>query len=179
MVGRGRGGATRQEGAALLRGHRSVKCRSAAVTLTILPVIFDQVRETKSWDMVRAILRACSAFVLAVMVSTNAMVRAENLDEGKSATRLFADSCTACHRSPRGLTKGRIRLTLYFFLQQHYATNSASAWELASYVESIDDAPRGRSHAGASKRTPQADSRSDSSLRPADDDTPALTNQTC
>src|SRR5215475_5172567 len=92
--------------------------------------------------------------------------RAENLDAGKSGPRLFADSCAACHRSARGLTKGRFRLTLYLFLQQHYASNSSSAWELASYLESVDDAQHGRSRAGASKRTTPAASKSSSSLRP-------------
>jgi mono/diheme cytochrome c family protein len=86
---------------------------------------------------------------------------AQNLDEGKSGPKLFADSCASCHHGARGLTKGRFRLTLYMFLQQHYASNSSSAWELASYLESVDDAPRGRPHA-APKRATSASS----SLRP-------------
>jgi len=96
---------------------------------------------------------------------TIAAARAENLDAGKSGARLFADSCAACHRGPRGLTKGRFRLTLYLFLQQHYASNSSSAWELSSYLESVDDTPKGRTHA-APKRTAAAAPRSSSSFRP-------------
>jgi mono/diheme cytochrome c family protein len=102
--------------------------------------------------------------VVAMLAGTGA--RAENLDEGKSGKRLFADSCAACHHGPRGLTKGRFRLTLYLFLQQHYASNSSSAWELASYLESVDDAPHGRSHTAAVKGAPATASRSSSSLRP-------------
>jgi hypothetical protein len=87
---------------------------------------------------------------------------AQNLDEGKSAVKLFADSCSTCHHSPRGLAKGRFRLTLYMFLQDHYSTGSGSAWELASYLASVDDAQRGRPP-GKPKKTPSA---SHSSLKP-------------
>ena len=86
-----------------------------------------------------------------VAVFTCAAVRAENLDEGKSGPKLFSDSCATCHRSARGLAKGRFSVTLYLFLQQHYASNGTSAWALTSYLESLDDAPRGRSRAAAAK----------------------------
>jgi mono/diheme cytochrome c family protein len=110
-------------------------------------------------------LGAAAVVGVAVLLA-GAAARAQNLDEGKSGGRLFADSCSSCHRSARGLTKGRFRLTLYLFLQQHYASNSGSAWELASYLESVDEAPRGRSRTAAASRPPAAASRSSSSLRP-------------
>ncbi len=113
-------------------------------------------------------MRGCAWLVLGVVAfATMVAARAQNLDEGKSGQRLFADSCAACHRSPRGLTKGRFRVTLYLYLQQHYASNSTSAWELASYLESVDEAPKGtkgKSH--AAKRAATAAPRSGSSLRP-------------
>jgi len=59
---------------------------------------------------------------------------AQNLDRNKPAPKLFAESCKACHRSARGLAKGRFRLTLYLFLQDHYVSNSSSAWALANYL---------------------------------------------
>jgi hypothetical protein len=90
---------------------------------------------------------------------------AQNLDQGKSATRLFAESCTTFHRSARGLAKGRFSLTLFLFLQKHYASDSSSAWALTSYLESVDGAPRGRSKAAAAK-PPPASRASRSSLRP-------------
>jgi len=90
---------------------------------------------------------------------------AENLDAGKSGPRLFADSCTACHHSARGLTKGRFRVTLYLFLQQHYASNSSSAWELSSYLESVDDRSGGRSRTATAKRTPSAGAKAGSWFR--------------
>jgi len=93
-------------------------------------------------------------------------VHAENLDEGKSAGKLFADTCGTCHRGAHGLAKGRFRVTLYLFLQQHYASNSRSAWALASYLESVEDARRGSSRRDAAKPSPAAVRRSGFSLRP-------------
>ena len=115
--------------------------------------------------MMKVMLRGRVLLVLGVVASlSGAEVRAENIDAGKSGRRLFADSCAACHHSARGLTKGRFRLTLYFFLQQHYASNSSSAWELASYLESVDDTSHARSRTGA-KHAPAAASKS-GGLRP-------------
>src|SRR5579883_1602415 len=76
----------------------------------------------------------------ATIVLSGAPAHAENLDQGKSGPRLFADSCVTCHRSARGLAKGRFSLTLYMFLQQHYVSNSSAAKELTSYLESVDSA---------------------------------------
>jgi mono/diheme cytochrome c family protein len=89
---------------------------------------------------------------------------AENIDQGKSAPRLFADSCATCHRSPRGLAKGRFSLTLYSFLQQHYSTSSTSAWALTSYLESVDGGQRAPAKGGA-KHSPASHSAR-TSLRP-------------
>lgn len=71
--------------------------------------------------------------------------RAQNIDEGKSAPRLFADTCVNCHRSPKGLAKGRFRPTLFLFLQDHYTSSSGAAWELSSYLASLDTPPRSKS----------------------------------
>jgi len=94
--------------------------------------------------MVRAF--SCGGILLALGAAwvILAPAQAQNLDEGKSGARLFADTCVTCHHRPKGLTKGRIRVTLYFFLQQHYASNSSSAWALASYLESVDEGGRPR-----------------------------------
>jgi hypothetical protein len=91
---------------------------------------------------------------------------AQNLDQGKPAPKLFADGCATCHRSARGLAKGRFRLTLYFFLQKHYATSSSSAWALTSYLESVDSPQRGRSRAATAKPSSPATRTSRSSIRP-------------
>jgi mono/diheme cytochrome c family protein len=102
----------------------------------------------------------CGLLVLAAIAALSGSVAAaQNLDQGKPAPKLFAESCVSCHRSPRGLAKGRFHLTLYLFLQKHYASGSSSAWALTSYLESIDSGKR-----VAAKPQPASTSRS--SLRP-------------
>jgi mono/diheme cytochrome c family protein len=105
-----------------------------------------------------------SAGAIAVLIG--GMAHAQNLDQGKSAARLFADGCATCHRNARGLAKGRFRLTLFLFLQEHYASNSSSAWALTSYLESLDGAQRGRSRAAAANPSPHALRASRSPVRP-------------
>jgi mono/diheme cytochrome c family protein len=102
----------------------------------------------------------------AILIVVGSAAHAQNLDQGKSAARLFADSCATCHRSAHGLAKGRFRLTLYLFLQEHYASNSSSAWALSSYLESVDSARRGRSRDAAAKPSPPAARSSRSVIRP-------------
>jgi hypothetical protein len=85
----------------------------------------------------------CGLLVLAAIAALSGSVAAaQNLDQGKPASKLFAESCVSCHRSPRGLAKGRFHLTLYLFLQKHYSSGSSSAWALTSYLESIDSGKR-------------------------------------
>ena len=100
-----------------------------------------------------------------VAVLTGTAANAQNLDQGKSAAKLFADGCTTCHRSPRGLAKGRFKLTLYLFLKDHYASSADSASALASYLGSVDGNQRGPSR-GAAKPSRSATGTSHSSLRP-------------
>jgi mono/diheme cytochrome c family protein len=100
-----------------------------------------------------------------ILVLIGDPAHAQNLDQGKPAVKLFADGCATCHRSARGLAKGRFSLTLFLFLQKHYASNSSSAWALASYLESVDSTQRGRSRAAAAKLSPAAISTS-RSMRP-------------
>ena len=108
--------------------------------------------------------RALAALgIIAVLTGTAAT--AQNLDQGKSAAKLFADGCTTCHRSPRGLAKGRFKLTLYLFLKDHYASSADSASALASYLGSVDGNQRGPSR-GAAKPSRSATGTSHSSLRP-------------
>ena len=115
----------------------------------------------------RALLRKRCLRLLAfgaVSLLIGSAAHAQNLDQGKSPAKLFADGCATCHHSARGLTKGRFRLTLFMFLQDHYATNSSSAWALSSYLESVDSGQRGRSR--DAKPAPAAARSSRSALRP-------------
>jgi hypothetical protein len=108
--------------------------------------------------------RALAALgIIAVLTGTAA--NAQNLDQGKSAAGLFADGCATCHRSPRGLAKGRFKLTLYLFLKDHYASSADSASALASYLVSVDSNQRGQPRAAAKSSHP-ATGTARSSLRP-------------
>jgi hypothetical protein len=60
----------------------------------------------------------------------------ENLDAGKSPSQIFAGTCNACHKSPRGLLKTVAPGSLSGFLRQHYTTGPAMAGVLANYLVS-------------------------------------------
>jgi hypothetical protein len=97
--------------------------------------------------------RVRGLFVLVTVVVAasllGAAAQAQNLDEGKSAQKLFSDGCATCHKSPVGLAKGRMQITLYSFLQDHYTTGNAEASSIAAYLASVDVPPGRRSKAGA------------------------------
>src|SRR5712675_133927 len=61
-------------------------------------------------------------------------VRAQNLEAGKSPSQIFAGTCNACHKSPRGLLKTVPASSLPGFLRQHYTTSSDMASVLASFL---------------------------------------------
>jgi len=94
------------------------------------------------------------ALAAIAFLSCSAAGAQENIDAGKSAQKLFAETCAACHRSPRGLSKGRFSFTLYLYLQKHYASNSSSAWALTSYLESVDAGKRAPTRAAAASPSP-------------------------
>jgi hypothetical protein len=109
-----------------------------------------------AWGIPLATARRWHGLIAAcALLLAGAPGRAENLDAGKSGAKLFTDSCATCHRSARGLAKGRFRLTLYLFLQQHYSSGSESASVLTSYLQSVDTpqaSPRVAKQAHASFR---------------------------
>src|SRR5437867_10547050 len=86
-----------------------------------------------------------------VMMPTNA--RAENIDQDKdkSGPKLFAATCAECHRSARGLAKGRLSIMLWYYLQQHYTSSSATAQTLTAYLQSVDTPPRSKPQPGKSQ----------------------------
>jgi mono/diheme cytochrome c family protein len=83
--------------------------------------------------------------IVAIIVTalTGTSARAEDLDQGKSGATLFAANCAGCHRSARGLAKGRLSFTLSYYLRQHYTSSAASAASLTAYLQSVD-IPRGK-----------------------------------
>jgi hypothetical protein len=65
-----------------------------------------------------------------------APARAQNLEAGKSPSQIFAGTCNACHKSPRGLLKTVSPGSLPGFLRQHYTTSSDMASLLSSFLVS-------------------------------------------
>src|SRR5215475_10724283 len=83
--------------------------------------------------------RALSLATVLLLIGFWAMGRAqaqENLEAGKSPSQIFAGTCTACHKSPRGLMKTVSPSSLPGFLRQHYTTSPNMAGVLASYLVS-------------------------------------------
>jgi hypothetical protein len=83
--------------------------------------------------------RALSLATVTLVIGclTAVAVRAvENLEAGKSPSQIFAGTCNACHKSPRGLLKTVPASSLPGFLRQHYTTSSDMASVLASFLVS-------------------------------------------
>lgn len=80
--------------------------------------------------------------IVAALISASAQT--QDLDRGKSGAKLFAATCAQCHRSARGLAKGRFSFTLSYYLRQHYTSSPASAETLTAYLQSVDT-PRTKS----------------------------------
>lgn len=59
---------------------------------------------------------------------------AQALDAGKPPGQIFSGTCSACHRSPRGLVRSISPRGLQGFLRQHYTTGSEMAGTMAAYV---------------------------------------------
>jgi hypothetical protein len=63
-------------------------------------------------------------------------VQAQNLEAGKSPSQIFAGTCAACHKSPRGLLKTVPAGSLPGFLRQHYTTSGDMASLLSGFLVS-------------------------------------------
>lgn len=104
-----------------------------------------------AWRWVRS---GAASLVLATVAGG---VAAQDLDAGKSAQQLFSSACTACHRGPQGLAKGRSPGAIAGFLAQHYTSGKRSAGELGAYLAAVGgDKPaptRGAAPAAPAART--------------------------
>ena len=93
---------------------------------------------------------------------------AQNLDAGKSASQIFSEACSGCHRSPRDL-KGNPGAS---FLREHYTTGSEMASTMAAYLA-------GGAGGGGDARAPgaaQAKRPPNPTGSPATSTTPAAAN---
>ena len=63
------------------------------------------------------------------------------LGDPRDAPRIFASTCSACHKSPQGLAKsGQVA----GFLRQHYTTGPEMSAAMAAYLVAAGSAPRPR-----------------------------------
>jgi len=83
----------------------------------------------------RALILATVMLWIGYFAADRALAQ-ENLEAGKSPSQIFAGTCNACHKSPRGLLKTVPAGSLSSFLRQHYTTSPNMANVLASYLVS-------------------------------------------
>ncbi len=82
----------------------------------------------------RALILATVMLLIGVFAADQAQAQATNLEAGKSPSQIFAGTCNACHKSPRGLLKTVSPGSLPGFLREHYTTSSDMASLLASFL---------------------------------------------
>ena len=84
----------------------------------------------------RALSLATVTLLTACVLAGSAHAQATNLEAGKSPSQIFAGTCNACHKTPRGLLKTVPASSLPGFLRQHYTTSSDMASVLSSFLVS-------------------------------------------
>src|SRR4051794_15613232 len=73
------------------------------------------------------------------------------LSDPKDAAKVFATTCSACHKSPQGLAKsGQVA----GFLRQHYTTGAEMSAAMAAYLVSAGNGPAGKKGAATATITP-------------------------
>jgi hypothetical protein len=82
----------------------------------------------------RALSLATVMLLIGCFSTKPAQAQATNLEAGKAPSQIFAGTCTACHRSPRGLLKTVSPGSLPGFLRQHYTTSPDMASSLSAYL---------------------------------------------
>jgi hypothetical protein len=84
--------------------------------------------------MLSRALSSATVTLLIGCLTAGAARAVENLDAGKSPSQIFSNTCSACHKSPRGLLKSVSASSLPGFLRQHYTTGTDMASVLSSYL---------------------------------------------
>ena len=114
----------------------------------------------------RARIFAAVTLLASCLVGPDAWAQAQNLEAGKSASQLFAGTCTACHKSPRGLLKTVSPGALPGFLREHYTTSSDMASQLASFLVSNGASDARQAKQGADKQGADKQGGPDQADRP-------------
>jgi hypothetical protein len=82
----------------------------------------------------RALSSATVMLLIGCYAPVPAQAQAQNLEAGKSPSQIFAGTCSACHKSPRGLLKAVPAGSLPGYLRQHYTTSSDMASLLSAFL---------------------------------------------
>jgi hypothetical protein len=82
----------------------------------------------------RALSLAAVTLLIGCFATGQARAQAQNLEAGKSPSQIFAGTCNACHKSPRGLLKTVPAGSLPGFLRQHYTTSPDMASLLSGFL---------------------------------------------
>jgi hypothetical protein len=82
----------------------------------------------------RALSSATVMLLVGCFAPVPAQAQAQNLEAGKSPSQIFAGTCSACHKSPRGLLKAVPAGSLPGYLRQHYTTSSDMASLLSAFL---------------------------------------------
>ena len=109
--------------------------------------------------------RALSLATVTLLIGGFAAIPApaQNLEAGKSPSQIFAGTCNACHKSPRGLLKTVPAGSLPGFLRQHYTTSGDMASLLSAFL--ISNGATDTRYVGTQPK-PAKDAKSEG--RPAD-----------
>jgi hypothetical protein len=82
----------------------------------------------------RTLTLAAVTLLIGCFATDQVRAQATNLEAGKSPSQIFAGTCTACHKAPRGLLKTVPGSSLQSFLRQHYTTSPEMASLLAAFL---------------------------------------------
>jgi hypothetical protein len=126
---------------------------AAIRTLEAISLYFGELRMLS-----RALILATVMLPIGCFAAAPAHAQATNLEAGKSPSQIFAGTCTACHKSPRGLLKSVPAGSLPGFLRQHYTTSPEMAGVLSSFLISNGAAD---TRYGGGQGKPDKDAKSD------------------
>ena len=106
----------------------------------------------------RTLSLATVTLLIGCFAAASAWAQATNLEAGKSPSQIFAGTCNACHKSPRGLLKTVPAGSLPGFLRQHYTTSSEMASLLSAFL--VSNGATDTRYVGAQPK-PAKDAKSD------------------
>jgi hypothetical protein len=89
--------------------------------------------------------------ILAAAAGVTKLSAQSVLSDPKDAPKVFASTCSACHKSPQGLAKsGQVA----GFLRQHYTTGAEMSAAMAAYLVAAGNGPAGKKGAATATVTP-------------------------